>query len=71
MAKSKRIRCIVHGDCPYIGTTQHIQIEYVEFKVLGNHNSFYRKLSYSCPYSQECLTSNCPVYDSAPEVPDL
>lgn len=29
------------------------------------------KLSYSCPYSQECLTSNCPVYDSAPELPDL
>lgn len=55
------------GDCPYIGDTYSIDVNYTYVPILGTLSKNYKKGSFYCTLSDKCPNANnCPIYQSAP-----
>ena len=70
---SRKITYQYSGQCPKCNGPHSISITYAEIPIVGQSAPGYKKMSFTCDWSEDCLYMDeygrCPVLLSAPDKP--
>ena len=70
---SRNVIYIYSDYCPRFDQNRSIRVTYAEINLIGQFKPGYKKISYSCEYSDDCPHldeyGRCPVCLSSPDEP--